>query len=174
MKKFKKKILYTSNEIDRRVTYLAKKISKDYRGKDLILIGVLKGAFIFLADLVRHLGIPVQIDFVRLASYGSGTQSIGNIKITKDVEISIKGKDVIIVDDIVDSGLSLQFLKKRLLKAKPSSLKICVMIDKRSRREVDIDLDYVGFSLESDFLVGYGLDCDEQFRCLPEIYEIEE
>jgi hypoxanthine phosphoribosyltransferase len=174
VEEFKKRILYTSDEIDRRVKHLAAKISQDYQGKDLILVGVLKGAFIFLADLVRHMSIPVQVDFARVASYGSGTQSSGIIKITKDIEISISGKDVIIVDDIADSGLSLDFFKKSLLRAHPSSLKICVMIDKRSRREVDISLDYVGFSIESDFLVGYGLDCDEQFRCLPEIYEIEE
>jgi hypoxanthine phosphoribosyltransferase len=173
MKEFKKKILYTSDEIDRRVRHLARKISHDFQGRDLILIAVLKGAFIFLADLVRYLEIPVQIDFVRLASYGSGTESSGTIKITKDIELSIAGKDVLIVDDIADTGFSLNFLRNRLLQANPSSLKICVMIDKRSRREAEITLDYVGFSLESDFLVGYGLDCDEQFRCLPEIYEIE-
>jgi len=174
MREFKKRILYTSDEIGRRVINLAGKISQDYQGKDLILIGVLKGAFIFLADLVRHLSIPVRVDFVRVASYGSETHSSGIIKITKDIEISISGKDVLIVDDIADSGLSLDFLRKKLLEANPSSLKICVLIDKHSRREVDINLDYVGFSLESDFLVGYGLDCDEQFRCLPEIFEIED
>lgn len=174
MKEFKKRILYTSDEIQKRVKILADQISQDYQGKEVVLIGVLKGAFIFLADLARHLTVPVQIDFVRLASYGSQTHSSGIIKMTKDIELSIKGKDVIIVDDIADSGLSLEFLRKKLLEAKPASLRICVMIDKRCRREVDINIDYAGFTIEGNFLVGYGLDCDEKFRCLPEIFEIEE
>jgi len=174
MKKLKKKVLYSRDEINHRVKDIARQISQDFYGKDPILVGVLNGVFIFLADLVRNIEIPVQVDFVRLASYGSGTESSGRIKITKDIELAITGKDVIIVDDIVDTGLSLNFLKNRLLQAKPSSLKICALINKRNRRKVEVNLDYVGFSLEGNFLVGYGLDCDERFRCLPEIYEIED
>lgn len=169
----KKKILYSRDTINRRVQELADMISREYDGKDLVLIGILKGAFIFLSDLVRFMTIPHHIDFIRVASYGSGTVSSGKIAITKDIECSIEGKDVLIVEDIIDTGTTLSWLKQLLGDRNPSSLKICAFVDKTARREIDIDADYVGFTMEDGFVVGYGLDCDEQFRSLPEIYVVE-
>ena len=174
MEEINLKLLYSEEEINRRVKELARQISSDYRDRNPLCIGILKGVFIFMADLVRNLAWPVQIDFVRLASYGSATESCGRITISKDVELPVTGKDILIVEDIVDTGLSLSFLKERLLQAGPASLKICVLIDKQARRKVDVELDYVGFSQENGFLVGYGLDCAERFRTLPAIYEVAE
>ena len=167
----KLKVLYNKKTIFKRVTDLAQQISLVYPSGELILVGVLKGVFIFLADLVRALKIPVHIDFVRLASYGASTHSSGKVKILKDLETSITGKDVIIVEDIIDTGLTLKFLKQELTKRRPRSLKICVLLDKKSRRKVEIWLDYVGITMEKDyFVVGYGLDFSEQYRHLSEIF----
>jgi hypoxanthine phosphoribosyltransferase len=168
-----KRCLISRQDIDRRVKELAGEISRDYGGGDLVLIGVLKGAFIFLADLVRELTFPVEIDFVRLASYGGGTSPTGEVHITKDVELSLKGRDVLIVEDIMDIGFTLNFLRHHLATHSPSSLKICVLVDKRERREIEVPLDYVGFVVEKGFLVGYGLDCGEKMRTLPEIFVLE-
>jgi len=172
MKKQEKRVLFTAEAIARQVKLLARRISADYEGKDLVLIGVLKGAFIFLADLVRHLTIPVQLDFIRAASYGTGTESSGKIRITTDVELDLQGLDVLIVEDIVDSGLTTAFLKEYLASKKARSVKICTLIDKRERRTVSIPLEYVGLQMEKGFVVGYGLDCNEANRQLPGIYEL--
>jgi hypoxanthine phosphoribosyltransferase len=172
MNKQEKRVVFTAEEIARQVKLLASRISKDYEGKDVVLIGVLKGAFIFLADLVRQLTIPVQLDFIRAASYGTGTQSSGKIKITTDVELDLQGQDVLIVEDIVDSGLTTAFLKQHLASKEARSVKICALIDKRERRTISIPLDYVGLQMEKGFLVGYGLDCNEANRQLPGIYEL--
>jgi hypoxanthine phosphoribosyltransferase len=169
----KKRCILSRKAIAQRVTELASRISQDYAGRDLVMIGVLKGAFIFLADLVRALPFPVEVDFVRVKSYGSGTQSSGEIVITKDVETPLKDREVLIVEDIVDLGLTLDFLRKHLLTHHPRSLKICCFIDKQERRQVAVPLDYVGFVVGKGFLVGYGLDCGEQNRTLPEIYALE-
>lgn len=169
-----KKLLYSKEVIAERVKDLADTISRDLEGQDVVLIGVLKGAFIFLADLVRHLGIPHTIDFVRLASYGSGSVSSGEIIVSKDVETDIEGKTVVIVEDIVDTGESMAFLRERLEGRNPASVKMCVLIDKQERREKAVVADYVGFVLDEGFIVGYGLDFDEKFRFLPEIYVIKE
>ncbi len=169
----KKRCLISRAEIARRVTELAEMIHRDYAGRELIMIGVLKGAFIFLADLVRALPVPVEVDFVRLCSYGAGTTSSGEVHITKDVELPLKDRDVLIVEDIIDVGLTLDFLRRHLLSHHPRSLKICCFIDKKERREVEVPLDYVGFAVEKGFLVGYGLDCGEQSRNLPEIFVLE-
>jgi hypoxanthine phosphoribosyltransferase len=169
-----KKLLFSRKEIARRVEELADKISRDYAGQDLLLVGVLKGAFIFLADLVRALAFPVEVDFVRLRSYGAGTQTSGEVHITKDMEVPVKGRQVLVVEDIVDAGLTLDFLLGHLASHQPASLKICCLIDKRERRQVEVPLDYVGFTVAKGFLVGYGLDCGEKLRTLPEIYEIME
>ena len=169
----KKRVLYSQEIIRKRVQELADILSREYEGKDVVIVGVLKGAFIFLADLVRCMTIPHHIDFIRVASYGSGTVSSGKITITKDIESSIEGKDVLIVEDIIDTGITLSSLKGILDERKPKSLKICALVDKTARREVEIDADYVGFTMEDGFVVGYGLDCDEQFRSMPEIYVIE-
>ena len=168
-----KRCLIPREAISRRVRELAQEIKRDYRGKDPVLVGVLKGAFIFLADLVRALELPVEIDFVRLRSYGAGTLPSGEVHITKDVELPIKDRDVLIVEDIVDLGFTLEFLRQHLAAHHPRSLKICCLIDKKERRRVEVPLDYVGFVVEKGFLVGYGLDCGEKNRTLPEVYVIE-
>jgi len=167
-----RRLLFSSEEIGRQVKRLAREISRDYQGGDLVVVGILKGVFIFLADLVRQLTIPVEIDFVRLASYGSATTSSGTVRLTHDVELRLEGRDVLIVDDIVDSGLTLVFLREHLLKHKPRSLRICALIDKGERRAAEVRLDYVGLHLDRGFVVGYGLDCRECFRYLPAIYEL--
>lgn len=174
MKDEKLVLLYSKEEIARKVTDLANQISKDYDGKKVILICILKGAFIFFADLIRNLRIPLEIDFVRLASYGSQTRSLGDINITKDIELSIEGKDVVVVEDIVDTGLTTSYLIERLKAKNPNSLRLCALIEKRERREVNIEANYVGFRLEEGFIVGYGLDFNERYRHLPEIYKIVE
>jgi len=168
-----KRCLISRDVIARRVAGLAERLGRDYTGPDLVMVGVLKGVFIFMADLVRALPFPVEVDFVRLCSYGAGTTTSGEVHITKDVEMSLQGRDVLIVEDIVDTGLTLDFLRQHLLTHQPRSLKICCLIDKRERREVDVPLDYVGFVVEKGFLVGYGLDCGEQSRTLPEIFVLE-
>jgi len=140
----------------------------------LCLIGVLKGAFIFMADLARYLEIPHTVDFVRLASYGSGSVSSGDITFSKDIETDIEGKAVVIVEDIIDTGASITFLQGKLEERNPGSIKVCALIDKKQRRERTVNADYVGFALNEGFIVGYGLDFDEKFRCLPEIYVIKE
>jgi hypoxanthine phosphoribosyltransferase len=172
MNKQEKRVIFTAEEIARQVKLLARRISEDYEGRDVVLIGVLKGAFIFLADLVRQLTIPVQLDFIRAASYGTGTESSGKIRITTDVELDLQGLDVLIVEDIVDSGLTTAFLKEHLASKQVRSVKICALIDKRERRTISIPLDYVGLQMEKGFLVGYGLDCNEANRQLPGIYEL--
>lgn len=170
----RKSVLYSKEDIRKRVEELALQISRDYEGKDLLLIGVLKGAFIFMADLIRCMKIPSVVDFVRVASYGAGTESSGQIKITKDVEVPLTGRDVLIVEDIVDSGITLDYLVKKLRECKPRSLKVCALIDKRARRKVPFEADYVGFTMEDGFIVGYGLDFNEMSRFHPEIYVIED
>jgi hypoxanthine phosphoribosyltransferase len=172
MDEYRLNLLFSHEQIASIVKDLADQISKDYREKELVLVCVLKGAFIFLADLVRHLQTPVQIDFVRLASYGSGMNTSGMIEITKDVEISIEGKDVLIIEDIIDSGRTLQFLRDRLSLSNPLSVKICALLDKKARREVEIEADYLGKEVENVFVVGYGIDFNETFRHLPEIYYV--
>lgn len=165
--------LFSKEEIDRRVMELGDRLSQDYAGKDPVLVGILKGVFIFMADLVRALKFPVEVDFVRLRSYGTGTATSGEVEITKDVELSLQDRHVIIVEDIVDTGLTLAFLKKHLAGHQAASVKICCLIDKKERREVEVPLDYVGFRVEKGFLVGYGLDCGEKQRTLPEIFVLE-
>ncbi len=166
-------ILFTRAEIDRRVRELAERISSDYAGRELIVIGILKGAFIFMADLIRALSIPCRVDFVRLASYGAGAASSGRVVLTKDIETSIRGRDILIVEDIVDTGLTLTFLVDWFKERNPASLKVCAFLDKRRRRRVPFEADYVGFSIDDGFVVGYGLDFDEQARFLPDVYVIE-
>lgn len=164
--------LLSREQIDSIVKKLAEEISRDYREKELTLVCILKGAFIFLSDLVRYLEIPVKIDFVRLASYGAGMKSPGTIEITKDVELPLEGRDVLIIEDIVDSGHTLLFLKDRLILANPRSVKICALLDKKARREVEIEVDYLGRDVDDVFIVGYGIDFNENYRSLPEIYYV--
>jgi hypoxanthine phosphoribosyltransferase len=164
--------LLSQEQIASIVQGLANQISKDYAGKELVLVCILKGAFMFLSDLIRHLRVPVQVDFVRLASYGSGIKTSGKIEITKDVEIPIEKKDVLIIEDIIDSGRTLQFLKDRLALLNPLSIKVCALLDKKARREVDMEADYLGTEVDDIFIVGYGIDFNENYRHLPEIYYV--
>jgi len=163
----------TKNDIDNLVARVAHRISSDYQNHELILIGVLKGAFIFLSDLVRHLDIPVKIDFIRVFSYGSDVFSAGDIHLTKGVEVDIKNKDVLIVEDIVDTGLTLKYLIDYLRSYHPKTIKVCAFIDKQERRETDIKIDYSCHGVTEGFLVGYGLDYDEDYRYLSGIYHLK-
>jgi hypoxanthine phosphoribosyltransferase len=161
---------YLSKEaIQNAVAETAHRISTDYAGRRIVLIGVLKGAYVFLSDLTRSLSIPTEVDFVRVASYGAGTQSSGDIRLTKDIEIDIRQKDVLIIEDIVDSGLTTDYLKTAFRRRKPASLGVCALIDKRERRETDIRIDYSCFVVKAGFLVGYGMDFAEDYRYLPDI-----
>jgi len=169
-----KEVLYPKDVIKKRVQELAGTISRDYEGKELIVIGILKGAFIFMADLIRCLSVPCRVDFVRLASYGEGTSSSGKVVMTKDIETSIKDKDILIVEDVVDTGLTLSFLVNWLKERNPCSIKVCAFLDKRKRRRVPFEADYVGFTIDDGFVVGYGLDFNEKARFLPDICVIEE
>lgn len=173
------KVLLTKEEILREVEQLGEKITSDYQGKEnILLVGVLKGAFIFLADLMRNIKLPVQVDFMAVSSYGASTESSGVVRILKDLDQDIEGKNLIIVEDIIDSGLTLSYMCKILKSRKPASLKICSLLDKPSRRKVDLKVDYLGFQIPDEFVVGYGLDYSEKYRNLPcigvlkpEIYE---
>ena len=168
-----KELLIPRKTIQAKVKELANQISLDYSGREPILIGILNGVVFFFADLVMEMDIPCKIDFIRAASYGSGTSSSGTVKLTKDVEIPIQGKPVIIIEDIVDTGLTLNQIVKSLEEKDPESIKICALIDKLERRDEEIVIDYCGFQVEKGFLVGYGLDHDEQYRYLPDIYALK-
>jgi hypoxanthine phosphoribosyltransferase len=174
MDKISKEILFPRDAIQKRVREIAGQISKDYEGRELIIIGVLKGAFIFMADLIREISIPCRVDFTRLASYGAGSDSSGRVVMTKDIETSIKGKDILIVEDILDTGLTLQYLVGWLKERDPQSLRICVLLDKRKRRKVSFEANYVGFTIDDGFVVGYGLDFNEKYRFSPDIYVIKQ
>ena len=163
-------LLYSQERIAVEVSRLAEEINRDYAGREILVVGILKGSFLFIADLVRQLTVPVTIDFMRLASYGTETQSSGIVELRKDIELPVQGKDLLIVEDIVDSGLTLDTLHSKLMQKKPGSLKICTLIEKTGQREGSIQPDYVGLSMESGFIVGYGLDFNEQYRQLPDIH----
>ncbi len=169
-----RKILFSRDRIAAEVRRLGQEISTDFGNQEIMLVGVLKGSFLFIADLIREIESPTVIDFVRLASYGSNTQTSGIIEFRKELEMPIRDRHVIIVEDIVDSGYTLECLYNKLLLQQPRSLKICTLIDKRARREVEIEADYVGISMDDGFIIGYGLDHDERYRNLPDIYVVEE
>jgi hypoxanthine phosphoribosyltransferase len=160
-------ILVPADALARRVTELAAEVSRDYADKDLVLIGVLKGAVFFLSDLMRQLEIPVEVDFMAVASYGSATKSSGVVRILKDLDAVIEGRDVLIVEDIVDSGLTLQYLLRNLAGRNPASLEVCALLIKPERRKVELQTRYVGFEIPDRFAIGYGLDHDERYRNLP-------
>ncbi|HPU00732.1 MAG: hypoxanthine phosphoribosyltransferase [Firmicutes bacterium] len=173
MNKEKLTLLIGGEEIGRRVAELAERISADYEGKQLLLVCVLKGAVIFASDLMRRLKVPAEIDFIAVSSYGSDTASSGVVRILKDLDKSIKGKDVLIVEDIVDTGLTLNYLRSSLLNRKPRSLKVVTLLDKPVRRKVEFTPDYCGFEIPDHFVVGYGLDYDEKYRQLEGIYVLD-
>ncbi len=160
------KPLYTVNQIQDRVKELADAVSRDFKGKELVVISILKGAFMFTSDLVRHIKVPLTMDFIIASSYLK-TDSTGDITIHSDIRENIMDKDVLLVEDIIDSGVTLNYIRERLLQRRPSSLKICGLLDKRARREVDVPIDYVGFEIPDVFVVGYGLDYDNKYRNLP-------
>jgi len=168
-----KKIVISEKDISRRVRELGAVITKDFENSRLLVVGILNGAFMFMADLVREIKHEFEIDFVRVASYGMGTTA-GLLRFTKDIELETQGRDILIVEDIVDTGHTLMHLSRSFEERGANSVSICVLIDKKERREVDIALHYVGFEVQSGFLVGYGLDCREKFRQLPEVYRLKE
>jgi len=166
-------ILLSRQEIASTVGRLAAEITKDYGNRNPILISVLKGSFVFMADLIRLLNFSLEVDFMRLSSYGRGSRTSGKVRVVLDIRSSIKGRDVIVIEDIVDTGLTTSFLLDYLRKKNPDSLKLCSLTDKPSRRKVLVDIDYLGFTVPDKFLVGYGLDWDEKFRYLPDICYVE-
>ncbi|OGQ99273.1 MAG: hypoxanthine phosphoribosyltransferase [Deltaproteobacteria bacterium RIFOXYD12_FULL_57_12] len=168
-----RELILSKEEIAARVKELGAAISRDYADSCLILIGILNGAFVFLADLMRAIDLPVQVDFVRVASYGARSSG-GEIRFVKDIELSIAGKDVLLVEDIVDTGRTIAHLRDILADHRPSSVRLCALIDKKERRQVAVTVDYVGFEVKQGFLVGYGLDFAEQHRHYPEIYHLRQ
>jgi hypoxanthine phosphoribosyltransferase len=166
-------VLVTSDELQRRVAELGAQISRDYAGRSLLLVGVLKGAVFFLSDLMRFIDIPVEVDFMAVASYGSATDSSGVVRILKDLDAAIEGRDVLIVEDIVDSGLTLQYLMRNLGSRNPRTLEVCALLTKPERRKVDLPTRYVGFEIADRFVVGYGLDYAERHRNLPFVAALE-
>ena len=169
----KKSVLISKREIDKRVKELAKQISIDYKGKDLIVVGILKGSFIFLSDLIRKIKVPCIIDFMQLSSYGSNTISSTEVRIISELKTIIKGKDVLIVEDIIDSGLTMAFLSQYLNVRDPKSIKVCTLLNKKERRTIPFTPDYIGFDIPNEFVIGYGLDFDEKYRSLPYISKVE-
>jgi hypoxanthine phosphoribosyltransferase len=161
------KILVQQDELAHRVKELGAEISRDYEGRDLILIGVLKGAIFFLSDLMREISIDCELDFMAVASYGSSTDSSGVVRILKDLDASIEGREVLIVEDIVDSGLTLQYLMRTLKAREPASIEVCALLTKPARRKTDVAIRYEGFEIPNEFAIGYGLDHAERFRNLP-------
>lgn len=167
-------VLYTREQIAEQVRRLGSEIERDFAGREILLVCVLKGSFLFFADLVRAISCPIVVDFVRMASYGCETISSGVVEMRKDLELSVTDRDVIIVEDIVDTGYTLQTLLLRLQDRGPRSLKVCTLLDKRSDRRVPIEADYVGLSLDKGFVVGYGLDYQEHYRHLPDLYVLSD
>ena len=163
------RVLLSEDEIREKVRELGGKITADYKNSNLMLVTVLKGAVVFLADLMRHIDVPAEIDFMVVSSYGSGVKSSGVVKIVKDLDVPLAGKDILIVEDILDSGLTLSYIKELLESRGPRSIRIATLLDKPSRRKVDLQADYIGFSVPDEFVIGYGLDYDEKYRNLPYI-----
>ena len=163
------KVFFSKEDLDRMVQRIGAQISKDYEGKNLTLVSILKGSVVFMADLMRAITIPCEIDFMCVSSYGSGTTSSGNVKIVKDLDIDLHGKDLLLVEDILDSGKTLFYVREMLKTRNPASIRICTLFDKPDRREADIHADYAGTLVPDEFIVGYGLDYDEKYRNLPYI-----
>jgi hypoxanthine phosphoribosyltransferase len=166
--------LLSRSEIDVAVRRLAGELNHDYRGRNPVLIGILKGSFVFMADLVRHLDFPLEIDFARISSYGRGRQTSGKVRVLLGPRCIVQGRDVIVVEDIVDTGLSVSHFIAYLTKRRPASLKLCALVDKPARRRVPVQIDYLGFTVPDKFLVGCGLDWDERYRNLPDICALED
>ncbi len=168
-----KEVLYSEERIQQKVNELGNTVTKDLAGKDAIVIGVLKGANVFLSDLIRKIDTPIIVDFIAVSSYGVSTESSGIVKIIKDLDFSIEDKDILIVEDIIDTGLTLKYLLENLKSRNPKSIRICTLLDKPERRQVDIKVDYVGFEIPDEFIVGYGIDYAEKYRNLPFIASLK-
>ena len=166
--------MLSRSEIDVAVRRLAGELNRDYRGRNPLLIGILKGSFVFMADLVRQLDFPLEIDFARVSSYGRGRQTSGEVRVLFGPRCTVQGRDVIVVEDIVDTGLSVSHFIAYLAKRHPASLKLCALVDKPARRRVPVQIDYLGFTVPDKFLVGCGLDWDEKYRNLPDICALED
>ncbi len=160
-------VLISREKVEARIEELAKEIEKDYTGKNLVCVGLLKGSVMFMSDLIKAINLDLRIDFMKVSSYGSGTDSTGVVKILKDVDVDLAGKDVLIVEDIIDTGLTIVNVKDFLAKKNPNSIKVCTLLDKPSRRKVEVKGEYVGFEIPDEFVVGYGLDLDEKYRNIP-------
>ena len=160
-------VLITADELQARIRELGREITDDYAGRDLLLVGVLKGAVFFMADLMRNLRVPCEIDFMAISSYGASTDSSGVVRILKDLDINIEGRHVLVVEDIIDSGLTLSYLVRNLESREPASLEVCALLTKTARREIEVDVRYVGFEIPNRFVIGYGLDFAERYRNLP-------
>jgi hypoxanthine phosphoribosyltransferase len=160
-------VLIDRETLSARVAELGAEVSSDYEGRDLLLIGVLKGAVFFMADLMRHITVPCEVDFMAISSYGDSTDTSGIVRILKDLDINIEGRDVLVVEDIIDSGLTLSYLMRNLESREPASLEICALMTKPSRRQIDVPVRYIGFEIPDRFVVGYGLDLAERYRNLP-------
>ena len=174
MKKAIKEVLLTEEEITTRVKELGEEISKDYQGQDLLLVGILKGAVIFMAELCKNIDLPITIDFMAVSSYGNSSRSTGEVKIVKDLDFSVEGKDVLIVEDIIDTGLTLAYLTDNLRKRGANSVRIVTLLDKPDRRNIEVKVDYLGFSIPDEFVIGYGLDYAELYRNLPFVASLKE
>lgn len=167
-----KHLIISRNAIEQKVLDLGRAITRDYQGLDLAVIGILNGSFIFLADLIRQIDLELQVDFLRVASYGNA-DSAGELRFVKDIELSLAGRDILVVEDIIDTGRTITSIKKHLFGHQPNSVRVCALVDKKERREVEIKADYSGFEIKQGFLVGYGMDYAEQYRNLPDIYHLE-
>lgn len=173
MKNRTKKILFSEEDIKSRVEELGAELTKEYEGKDLLVVSLLRGSFIFAADLIRKIDLELEVDFLTTASYGHDEKSSGEVKIISDIRSKVEGRDVLIVDDIIDSGHTLKAVIEHIKKKNPKSLKTCVLLDKPSRREVDVESDYIGFEIEDLFIVGYGLNYGDYMRNIPYIFTYE-
>lgn len=167
MDKDLQKVLVTKEEISRKVKELGEVITRDYQGKDLLVVGILKGSVVFMGDLIREIKLPLQIDFMEVSSYGKSTESSGAVRILKDLKSNVEGQNILIVEDIIDTGLTLSYLLDILEVRKPGSVKICTFLNKPSRRKVDLQADYNGYDIPDEYVVGYGLDYGEAYRNLP-------
>jgi hypoxanthine phosphoribosyltransferase len=164
---------FKKDDISKMVTATSQKISSDYQNRKPVMIGVLNGAFLFLSDLIRNLKIPVKVDFIGVSSYGHGTSPSGSIHLTKEIHLNLQGEDVIIVEDIIDTGLTIRYIIDYVKKFKPKSIKICSFLDKIARRDAEVEIDYACFVVDKGFLVGYGLDYADDYRNLPDVYYLK-
>lgn len=164
-----KEVLFSAEELDARIRELAGEISRDYEDREILVVGVLKGANVFLSDLIRNIDLPMEVDFIAASSYGNATESSGVVRILKDLDYPLQGRHVLLIEDLIDTGLTLHYLAENLKSRDPASFRICTLLDKPERRKVDIEVDYKGFDIPDEFIVGYGIDYSQKYRNLPYI-----